>query len=232
MPQAVNRPGTVMFVAIVLFLFGTLYILSALATGGQAGYIAFFSAPPDPNAKIRPDDVAANLHFLPQEVPGYVAIVIGVAVLDILFGFGQLYCGIGVLKMKPSARMATIALILLRLLYILGFDAFSALVLYPAQIKFYELHPLELPNQGPEVINMATFMRFILYGAMVVKIFVELFVAGLIVILLSTAKTRAAFAGIVEPTEDELPKKSSSQYVGYDDEEGYSPPSTGIQERS
>ena len=219
MPDAPERPGTVMFVAIVLFVFGAVYTLSACATGGQAGYIAFFSEPPDPRAKVRPDDVAANLRFLADEIPGYVAIVIGVAVLDILFGIAQLICGIGVLKVKPAARTATMVLILLRLVYVLVFDAFSAVMMYPVQIRFYELHPLEIPQHaGPRPVDMATIMRVTLYVGLALKVFVELFVAALIVWLLNTAKAKAAFAGTLEPPPEEV-EKPRSAYVGYEDDE-------------
>ncbi len=236
MPQAVNRPGTVMFVAIVLFLFGTLYTLNALSSGVGAAIVAASADAADANAKIQPGDIGAMLRFIATEIPGYVPISLGIAVLDFIFGITQLICGLNVLRLKPFARRFTIGLILVRLIYVLGYDAFATVVVLPIEIRYFERQAVDMQQADPQqaeaariVMNIASYG---VYAVLAFKVFVEIFAAALIIILLSTARTKAAFAGIVETPPEEPPQKPPSQYVGYDDEEGYSPPSTGIQERS
>lgn len=221
MPDISKRPGTITFVAIVLFVFGTLAVFSS---AGNAIYAVVMILNPHGEGaeKIRPDDAMANVRFLAGEIPGFVPTVIGIAAVDVLFAIAQIFFGVGLLRLRPAARTATINLILARLVYSLCYDAYSAFVMIPAQIRFFELHPPELPREAADFPFVAIMKGFTL-GAFGCNVFLQLFIAGLIVFLLRSAAVRDAFAGVsASPAEPGPLETSQSPYSGYDDE------STGI----
>lgn len=217
MPDIAKRPGTVKFVAIVLLLFGTGYVLYGCFNGFYAAFVVMNPEAADPHAKVRPDDFVANLRFVASRIPGFVATVLAIAALDIFFGICQLICGVAIWRLKPAARSATIVLVLVRLAYALAYDAFSALVVLPAEIEFIELHPLDLPKDAPE-IPLAGIMKIVTIGVLIIEVFMQLFVTLLIVLLLRSATVKAAFAGTPAPTDADE-NTPLSLYAGYGDDE-------------
>ncbi len=214
-----KRPGTITFVAIMLFVFGAGAVISSAGNGIYAAFMLMDPQEFDPNAKLDSMDAMDNVRFLAHEIPGFAPTVIAVAVVDVLFAVALLVCAVGLLRLRPTARTMTMTLILLRLVYSVAYDTFSALVVLPAQIRFYDLHPPALPNDGVN-IDIAAIMKWTLYGVFGCGLFMHFFVAGLIVLLLRTEKVKGAFAGTWEPAQDDRISPARPLYSGYEDEEG------------
>ena len=225
MPDIRKRPGTLTFVAIVLFAFSVVYIFNSLSSGFWAIVVAT-SPPPAANAKLEPGDVAGALRFVADQIPGYVAIALGLASLDLFFAIGLSVCGINVLRLTPWARTGTILLILIRLAYMLGYFVFKAFMLLPIELDLAKRHVAELPQAGQaqaEMEMVLTIMNVAVYAVFGVQILIEVFASMLIVLLRSTAKAKNAVAGIAmepEKTLSEDRQQAPSKYAGYDDEDG------------
>src|SRR5262245_12068537 len=99
MPDRVKRPGSLTFVAIVLFAFSAVYLFSSLSSGFYAIVVSTSTPPANADAKIQPGDVAATLRFMADQVPGYFAIALAIATLDLFFALGLLICGINILRL-------------------------------------------------------------------------------------------------------------------------------------
>jgi hypothetical protein len=226
MPNVSKRPGTVIFVAIVLFVFGGYCFLNAGSTCWYAAHIAANPEAPDLKAKVRFDDVEANLRFVAHEIPGKLATIAGFAVLDILFSIALLAGGVGVLRLAPAARKATIVIVLAGLFYMVAHDVFSLLVVVPAEIRFLELHPPELPQAAAQDLKLfTTIMQIGIYAGTFVTLLVQVLIVALVVWLLNTATTKAAFGGPQTPmppgeaSPSAQPPKAPSIYSGYEDDE-------------
>jgi hypothetical protein len=221
-----KRPGTLTFVAIVLFAFSAVYIFSSLSSGFWAIVVATSSPPANANAKVEPGDVAAAMRFVADQLPGYVAIALAIASLDFFFAIGLLICGINILRLTPWARTGTILLILVRLAYILGYDVFKAVMLLPIELDLAKRHVAEMPQAGQAQAEMElvlTIMNVAVYAIFGVQILVEVFASLLIVLLLSTTKAKNAFAGVPDEPERTLSEdrqQGPSKYAGYEDETG------------
>lgn len=227
MVSIAKRPGTLTFVAVVLFGFAAISSLSALSTGFYSINIAVNPKPANAAQKIEIGDTAAMMRAIADEIPGYVAISLAIVVLDLLFAAGQFYCAMGILRLRPSARKAAIWLILVRLLYVLGYDGFETFVVVPIYVRVFEQGMLaQMPAQGAPPMQMfSQIMSIMLYAMMAIKAFVEIFAAFLMIILLSTMKAKNAFAGVDDTPETTLTEdrerqqeRERTQYSGYEDE--------------
>jgi hypothetical protein len=223
MPDAPKRPGSLTFVAIVLFTFGFVYLLNSAATGFYAGIVVLDPQEHDPNAKIAAGDVSGTLRFIAGEIPGWVAISLVISVLDILFAIGQIMCGINVMRLKPSARKATILLIVTRLLYILAYDGFAAVVVLPIELRLSERQMADIVPAGGGQADLSMvmgLMKIAIYGVFGLKVLLEIFAAGLLLLLLSTSRAKNAFAGIPDVPETSIQEeRQRTQYAGYEDDD-------------
>lgn len=220
MSEKHKRPGTITFVAIVLFVFGIGAVISSAGNGVYAAFMLMDPQEFDPNAKLNSMDTMDNIRFLAHEIPGFAPTVITVAVLDVLFAVAQLGCAVGLLRLRPAARTTTMALILIRLVYSVAYDCYSAFVFLPAQFRLYELHPPEIAQGGAPEISIPGILKFAVIGVFSCGLFMQFFVATLIVLLLRTEKAKAAFAGTWEPAPDDRLNAPRTVYTGYEDEEG------------
>ncbi len=215
-----RRPGTVMFVAIVLFVFGTGYILNAIFTGAVAAYFAIYPDAPDPNARAWYSDMVASIHFFTTEIPHYVPIAIAFSAVDLIFGFLQLVLGIGVLRLRSAARNRVIVLVLAKFLYMIGYQTFAIVMVLPASVRFAQLHPPPVPGGGPPPFDLGVIAQVTMLGGVCVDVALQIAVTVLIVSVLCSAKVKAAFAGLPPPTEASPPPvKPPSLYTGYEDDE-------------
>ncbi len=233
MPRTPQRPGTVLSAAIILIIVGTWSLLAGVC---GAGSIAVLAAIPEPKEKAmpgQPPDAMAPMRFVAKEVPGYYVFA-GVSLgLDTLLGLGQLFCGLGLLRMSSRARTVAILLTLAKLFLSFGGQAFNFIFVFPAQARFYELNPAP-----PGMPDMASFSQTLGIGAVVFGMVIQLAIVGAILLLLLLPGTRQAFVDAALPQPEEEPKRRS----GYEDEEddGYgsssakpkSPPETGFSDRS
>lgn len=223
MPDAPKRPGMLTFVAILLMIFGFFYAINSLLTGFYAINVAMNPEAPDPKAKVDVLDTSAQLRFIANEIPYYVAISLAFAAAHLIFAIAQIVLGINIMRLRPWARKATMLMILVRLLYILGHDAFSVMMIIPAQLQFMERNIAGIlpPEQAnADLSGLFSIVKVVPYVVFALVLLIEVFAAGLIILILNTTTARNAFAGIAEqpeapPSEAPPPR---SQYAGYEEE--------------
>ena len=220
MPEPIKRPGTVMFVAIVLFVTGGVYLLNSLGTSAFTAFVAANPEPANPNAKVEPGNVMANQRFFIKEIPFYVPSILAFCAIDFLLGATKIFLGRQVLRLRSWARLGTIAFVVFELCYLLAYKAYTAIIIIPAQVEFTRLHPIEVPGGGPAPVDLATMTQITLYAGLGCTVFMELLAAMLISLPLTMATTKAAFAGTLDVDVEPLPERPRTRYAGYDDE-GY-----------
>jgi hypothetical protein len=218
MPETPARPGTVTFVAIVLIILGSISLLSALIGVPWTAYIALSPEPPAPPPN-QPPDIAAIQRFLAKEVPGFYAVTLTFAGLDLLFGLGELLSGIGLLKLKPRARAAAFFVILGKLLLGIGANTYQGLVVLPVQNSFIAKHVLPAGQQAP--FDISALMGGISLVAVGVVVLLQIAVAVILILVLLTSSAKAAFAGVAAtpPLDEEQEKQEQirSPYEGYEE---------------
>jgi hypothetical protein len=233
MSAKAKTPGMVIFVGVILIIVGSWSLIGGLCGGGSMAFIALSPEPPGPKAKGQPPDPAAPQRFIAKEVAGYYAVVFSLMAVDMLFGLGQLFAGIGLLRLSSTARMLAILLTLGKLLVSFGGHAYNLLLVLPAQARFFEANPMPQGQGAPFDLGAITqaFTAIIL----VLVIVIQLIVAATILVVLNRKSTRDAFAAASQPSteEDERPR---SRYEGYDDDDQpppspRSPGDTGITDR-
>ncbi len=223
MRHAPQRPGMVLFVAIVVIIVGGLTLVGNLCGGGSMAITAM--APEAPQGKGQPPDGAAIQRFIAKEVPSYIPVSLSIMVVDLFVGIGMLAAGIGLMRMSSLSRMAAIGLTLFKLLLACLGNVYNFVLVMPAQSKFFEANPL--PQGAP--FDIAAFTQGATLICLGIVIVIQLAVAAIILIGLNTAGVRAAFAAAGKPPmDDDEDDRPRSRYEGYDDDR---PPETGITDR-
>jgi hypothetical protein len=220
MPSVAKRPGMLTFVAFLLFIFGFIYALNAVSSGFYAVNVAMNPEPPDPKAKVEMGDTMAMLRFVAAEIPAFAIISLVVAVLDVLFSIGQLVCGAAIWRLAPAGRKSTIFLMLIRLVYLVGFDIFGIVMVVPIYVRFFERAILMQQAGGLPVEGVGFIIGAAFYGIYAFKILLEVFVACLVILILTSQTAKIAFGEIApEPEAPPPQEKPRSQYAGYEIEE-------------
>lgn len=239
------RPGSLTFVAIVLIILGSLSLLGGL-TGAPTLIITAVTPDPPPRQPGEPPNANDIHRMAAKETATYYPVVGGSILVDLLFGIGQIVCGIGLLKMNPSRRIPAILVTLVKMVFSWGNQAYQVVVLGPVTAKFFE-EAMKMPAgpQGqpppPMPFDMGTCMQAGMGIGVAITVIVQLAILLTITLILTSAGTKAAFAAAAAPQVDDgafeadKDERRRSRYEGYDDEDDLppkSPPDTGITDRS
>src|SRR5437763_636365 len=102
--MAKQRPTMVLVIAILNFVFGGLGILGS-CVGGIVCLVMLNLPDPPPG---QPNPFPNALKFLANEVPSYTAFVMAGLVVGIIMAAALVLAGIGLLRMRPWARLTCI----------------------------------------------------------------------------------------------------------------------------
>jgi hypothetical protein len=213
MPRSPKRPGTVTVAAIILIVLGTLSLVCGVCGAGGTAVMALMPEGAAKGGPGQPPDPMAPQRFIAKEVPAYYPVIFASVGLDMMIGLGQLICGIGLLRMSSLSRLLAILLTLVKLVVSLAGHAFSFLLVFPAQSRFFEQNPP--PANAP--FDAAAFGQAFGMGFVVLTIVVQLVIVAVVVLLLSLKGTRDAFASAGSPE----PEPEERRPTGYDDDDGY-----------
>lgn len=241
MASTAKRPGSLSFVAILLIILGSLSCLNGLTQTPSLIYVAV-SDEPGPRPAGKPPDNNDLLRMCAKESPSFYYVTGGLTLVFVLFGVGQIICGIGLMKMNAARRMPAIWLTLGKLIFSISEDVYQAVVMGPALGEFFEeamanaVPPGQpAPQMPPEI---ASIMQIGLGAAMAIAAVIQLAIfLTIVLILTSHTVTTALAAGTDAPAEEaETPEREprKRRYEGYEDDEYPSagPPETGITDRS
>jgi flagellar basal body-associated protein FliL len=238
MPRTPTRPGSITFVAIVLIVLGCLSLLGAIQIVTLA--IVALSAEPAPATRApgQPPDQASIHRFLAKEVPGYYPVAFAAESLNVLFGLAQLLCGVGLLKLKPGARIWALWLIIAKLLFAFASNAYQGFVVIPPTQRFLAENIVQPAGQQAPADLISTITGAILIMVVVGSVVFQIAVALTLILVLTSATAKKAFSGGAEPQSEEGEPKEErprSRYEGYDEDDDLppqAPPETGITDRS
>jgi hypothetical protein len=245
MPAKPVRPGSITFVAIVLIILGCLSLLGGLTTVPSLIYTAVTPDQPPPPPGQPPGGPDLQRMYA-KETATFYPVTGGFLLADLLCGIGQIVCGIGLLRMNPSRRLAAIFVTLGKMVFSWGNQAYTVLVLGPVTARFLQQAIVMPPGpQGqpqPMPFDMGMFMQAAMGIGIFITVIVQLAIFLTITLILTSAGTKAAFAAAAapQPAEDEdaeHDERRRSRYEGYDDDDlppplPKSPPDTGITDRS
>jgi len=132
--QTVNRPTSVLVIAILQFVFGGLGVVTDLCGGLQqvGGSPGMFPGGGRGGQAQMQQDMTRQLEAaLEKRLPGYKAFAIGILLLDLTLCGLMIGGGVGLVKMQPWGRTLTIVYALFSLVMKIVNVAFAALVTAP-----------------------------------------------------------------------------------------------------
>jgi hypothetical protein len=230
-----KTPGLVIFVGVMMIIVGGWSLFGGLCVGGGMAVAALRKEAPGAQGKIQPGDVGAVHRFFAKEVPGYFAVSFAIVGIDMLFGLGQLFAGIGLFRLSSLARIAAILLTLGKLLLSFGGHAYQIIFVLPAQERFFQLNP-PVPAGQPQAFDINTILRSLTMVILVITVLIQIAIAMTVLIVLNTKNTKATFAGESSASSAEEQERPRSRYEGSDDDDDpplpKSPGDTGITDRS
>jgi len=237
MPRKPDRPGSITFVAIVLIILGCLSLLGGL-TGGPSLILAAVTADPAPRPKGQPPNGMDLQRMFAKETATYYPVTGGLLLADLLFGVGQIVCGVGLLKMNAARRVPAILVTLGKMLFSFANHAYQMLVLGPVTARFFQeamvMPPGPQGQQQQMPFDLGMFMQAAMGIGVAITVVIQLAIFLTITLILMSAGTKAAFAAAAAPAPlDEdggKEERRRSRYEGYEDEDdgSRSPPDTGI----
>jgi hypothetical protein len=189
--QTVNRPAGVLVIAIFHFIFGGVGLLCNLCgAGGQAinANKSFGSKGNAEEERIERDAEAV----LNRKAPGYHAVEVGDIVVSLLANGVLIAAGVGLLLLKPWARITSIswaALILLVKVFVAGY---YILVVFPALSAAFREALGDVPAQQRQAAeSVITFLK----GALIASPCLVSIYAVVVLIVMLLPGVSAAFSG-------------------------------------
>jgi hypothetical protein len=185
-------PTSIKLVAVLQILFGALGLVSAvtnlvsLAAGLQPGGFMSASAN-DPVAQAQ-KDFYDGLARLPEKLPGGMAVQYGLVGTEALLSGMMLASGIGLLKLRPWARILAIIYALTSLLHKVCLPVYFVLYYIPAMNQFAD----ELGAKGTEHQVFAFAARITAYAQAFGPVLLAIYPLAVLFFMLKPS-TRAAF---------------------------------------
>jgi hypothetical protein len=128
------RPLSIDIVAIFNFTFGTLAILGSLCGGGSIVFNILLAKsgilPPMPGGQPNPAVAQADLYA--NKIPGFIPVTTVSLTLGLIMGSLLIYAGIGMYKLRPSARRLCVIWSVYSLISVTFGTIYNLLVVGPA----------------------------------------------------------------------------------------------------
>ncbi len=207
MPPKPTRPGSITFVAIVLIILGSLSLLGGLTGTPQLIITAVTDdAPPRPG---QPPDLQ---RMFAKETVSYYPVTGGLLLADVLFGVGQIVCGVGLLKMNPARRIPAILVTLGKMLFSFASDAYQMIVLGPVMARFVEqavVMPAGPQGQPPPPMpfDFGQLMQAGMAIGVAITVVFQLAIFLTITLIMMSAGTKAAFAAAAAAAAEDEAKE-------------------------
>jgi hypothetical protein len=214
MDQLPPRRGSVITAAILIFIYGAFSLVC-----GFCGMLSMAANDP------------AMAEMIAKEAPLSEFLSIGSTISSLFIGVVMILLGLFVLQLKPLARIGVYVACTYDILMLLVIGVHSVFFVFPVTEKFFQEQAKNNPQGGAEFV---TFMQGILWFQLLLAAVLTLGLCGTIIILLSGARARAAFADEFEAPD--APRRRRRYYDDDDDDDDYLPPSrsggdTGITDR-
>jgi hypothetical protein len=188
-----KRPTAVLVMAILNMVFGGMGLACSLCLGFSIAFLAIMFNQPDFAKEPGMRDLKDMVESMNREIPWMFPYLIGNAVLDLVLAIVLLVAGIGLLKMRPWARITSIVYAVVRIATQIGGVVFTYGFINPAaerwQQNFLARHGHMQADAGPFGNNP------LVQGAMgVVSIAMAVAYAIALLIVMFLPQVRAAFA--------------------------------------
>jgi hypothetical protein len=212
MSETPKRPGVVLAAAIILFIFGGLSLL------GIFGAIIPYVTPARGAAPQRIGNQPAFVDPTPklvQEEPALMGVITAFSVFGALLGAVKIWAGIGILQLRPSARVLGIIVSAITILLSIVQSTHSALFFVPAYLRLFR------QENPPEIGNFTGLVEAIFWIATGLGIVVSIALWLTVILLLNCQRSRNAFAGITDEPLEERKRESHSRYEDYEEDDAY-----------
>lgn len=211
-----KRPTAVLVMAILNMVFGGLALACSLCVGIGIAFVAVAISQPNAahDPKIR--DVKDMFESMNREIPLLMPYLIGNMVFDVIMAIALVVAGIGLLKMRPWARLTSIVYAVLKIAAQVGGLVFTYAYLNPAterwQQNFLARHGQVQAQPGPFGNNPLVQGVAGLIGT----VFAIAYAVALLIVMF-LPHIRAAFAGrgAVEDYEDKRGREDEEDF-GYE----------------
>jgi hypothetical protein len=197
-----QRPAAVLVLAILHLVGGGLDLVGQLCSGAMQ---AAWSGNPFSMQGGAGQEPAIRLQKAIEAIPGQRAFTVGELGINLVLDAMLIAAGIGLLSMKPWARILSLVYAPLAILNRLGVFAYTLLVLMPA---FDSLFAQELgrdPQTEVALQAASSFMRGIMIFSAVVNLVFVIYPI-VVLILLNLFHVRAAFSGKSDVVRPALPE--------------------------
>jgi hypothetical protein len=198
-----KRPAAVLVLAILHLVGGGIDLVRQLCAGAMLA-----AGSTNPFGGMRGgagQDPGVHLQKAIEAIPGQQAFTVGELAINLVLDVLLIAAGIGLLSVKPWARILSMVYAPLAILNRLGAFAYELLVLIPAVDTLLRQELGRAPGVGPELQAFNSFMKA---GMIVSSVIGLLFVIYPIVvlILLNLSHVRAAFSGKSDVLRPALPE--------------------------
>jgi hypothetical protein len=193
-----ERPTAVLVIAILHFVFGGLGLLGGL--GGCASILcmgAIFGAMPQPKQGVNPMTEITRLY---DSIPGFYPVMIGQSVVGAILGTVLIAAGIGLLKLRPWARTASIGYAIAEIVVTLAATVYTLSVVNPAVEKWMvEFNEKMSQQMGPGAGGPPPTMPMMSGGSntaiTILSALVSVAYAVVVLVVMNLTPVREAFAG-------------------------------------
>jgi hypothetical protein len=217
MSETPKRPGVVLAAAIILFIFGGLSLLGIF--GAIIPYVTPARAAAPQRIGNQPQFVDPTPKLV-QEEPALMGVMTAFALFSAVLGAVKIWAGIGILQLRPSARIMGIIVSALTFLLTIVQSAHSALFFVPAYLRVFR------QENPPEIGNFMGLVEAIFWIATGLGIVVSIALWLTVILLLNSKRSRDAFAGISDEPAEERKRESRSRCDDYEEEYDAYPRST------
>jgi hypothetical protein len=217
-----KRPGVVLAAAVMLFIFGGISVLEICLAA-----LPYLTPGPAQAKQAGPGNIPELVEPTPKllaEEPVLMGVLAGFAVVGALLGVAKIWAGLGILRLRPAARTAGMALAFLSILLGIAQSAYSALYYIPAYLRIF------VQENVPPITDFLWLFEAGLWGVTIVSAIGTIAIWLTVILLLNSRRAHNAFAGISNELDLAPEPEPRPRYEGYEDEEDYprsAPPSTG-----
>jgi hypothetical protein len=220
MSYAPQRPGLAIAAGVLLIVYGGLGVLGSFCGAGTIVLQQAFQPPAGPGEEqnfFAPVDPA-----LAKEVPSAPAVETIALLFGLALSVAMIAVGIGILQMRPLARVLAMVIAAADILLTLAHTAYSVILLFPVQDRLLDEEAKNLPAEMP--FNPFGMAKGAMWGGAALGVVFTLAIWITVLFMLNSKSVRAAFADDGESPDPPRRGDSPPRYDGYDEDDELPPP--------